>query len=1317
MTETLRRRLPADLQDPLLRNAYALVVNAGIGAALGVGYWVIAARLFPAADVGEGQALINAMRMLAALTSFGFVGALTRFVPETGRATGRFVGAVYLLGGGLGLVATAVFVVATKDEPGFRILWGWVPAGVFALVVIVWSVYTLQEVVLSALRRSTWVPVVNVAVGFVKVTAVAACAFLVAARGDVVSWQVFLAWIVPCALAVLPVNYLLFVRVIPRHVAETAHRTPPSLKRIARFAGGDYFGSVFTLAAIYLIPVVVATQVDHRTYAYYGIAVTVGGLLEIFAFTMATSLTVEGSFDPAALGRNTRRALHRSLTVLIPMIVVVVLAAPLVLAVFGAEFADNGTTLLRLIALATLARAFVELHLGALRALGRGRALLSIQAVRCALALALTWLLLPRHGIEGVGIALVVTQSVMAAAVAPALFRLCRPNGAKTGSVSSIESPPSRHTSDDSETVHTIKPVALPFGGIRRLTTARISDPIVDGPDDDAPLPSGPEEKTGTGGEENAGDNNGETPAEESESEPETLSESEPPESGIDHQEIRTGDLDSGTVDPKAEIGDFDVATGAHETGTGESHSVSGRETAAGDSDSDSGSESGGATASGLIRVVAPGWDVAPAGELVVVPERVTPPKKSGRLAGAALLIRQPREWLGAVITIQALVMYVLAMKARPTGLVGVDLYAMTGLGLVSVMPPVALLAVALLIVSFFDTLTQKRNRPVLLLFQILAVMFALHGAAVLVEPLPRFPVAWTIGGFVDYIARTGETLTALDARFNWPGFSVFSAFMIRAAGVEDAAALLNWWPLISNVAYLIPLVVIVRRLQADRRAKWLALMIFVVSQWVGQDYFSPQGMTYLLYLLFVAILVTWFLRVEPASSFWRRRWTLIPGERAPRKTTVTDRVIILVLIVLIFVATATSHQITPFMMCGVLLGFVVFRRTRLSFMMVVLFGAIVAAYVNYMAVAYWSGHLDAMVGSVGQVGGNLTSQTTGRISSTNPERLVVLYTRLAITGVILGLAGLGLLRRLKKGIGDRVVFVMMVVPVLSLAMLSYGGELGLRVYLFTLPATSILVAYLFYPGLPSKVPPKRRFPVLATLRPVVACALVLGLAGAFLLARFGNEKYEWTSPQERAAIDYIYEQDLETTRILYLVPEGDGGSSISWSLTGVERVRQIRATAGRDPYKVDNVVEQLRDAGPGSFILATRSQEASLEIDANYPADWGPKIRVSLAQHPDLKTLVWNDDAAVYALKEQPTGRIAPQLRGTPFRIGETPWTPYGLVALAIFVLIVLTREVIRIRQRPGTWYWSRRLAWLSLPFLLLAGWVVLERFMLLSV
>ncbi|NAS20099.1 hypothetical protein GT755_00195 [Herbidospora sp. NEAU-GS84] len=49
--------------------------------------------------------------------------------------------------------------------------------------------------------------------------------------------------------------------------------------------------------------------------------------------------------------------------------------------------------------------------------------------------------------------------------------------------------------------------------------------------------------------------------------------------------------------------------------------------------------------------------------------------------------------------------------------------------------------------------------------------------------------------------------------------------------------------------------------------------------------------------------------------------------------------------------------------------------------------------------------------------------------------------------------------------------------------------------------------------------------------------------------------------------------------------------------------------------------------------------------------------------------------------------------------------------------MLLLIIREIIRVRGPVGTWYWSRHLAWLSIPFLLLAGWSSLERFMLLSV
>lgn len=96
----LWNRLPRDLNDPLLRNAYSLIVNAGAAGALGLAYWTVAVRFYSEGDYGRASALIAAMRLLAALTAFGFVGALTRFLPEGGRATGRLVGYTYLVGGG-----------------------------------------------------------------------------------------------------------------------------------------------------------------------------------------------------------------------------------------------------------------------------------------------------------------------------------------------------------------------------------------------------------------------------------------------------------------------------------------------------------------------------------------------------------------------------------------------------------------------------------------------------------------------------------------------------------------------------------------------------------------------------------------------------------------------------------------------------------------------------------------------------------------------------------------------------------------------------------------------------------------------------------------------------------------------------------------------------------------------------------------------------------------------------------------------------------------------------------------------------------------
>lgn len=423
----LRDRLSKDLNDPLYRAAYTLLVNVGAGAVLGFGFWVVAARMFDQAAVGQSLALITAMRMLSGMTSFGFVGSLTRFIPEMGRSTNRFVFGIYGVGGGMALLATAGFLL-TLDLWGdnYGILAGPLPAIVFSVMVIIWVLWTLQDVVLAALRKSEWVPVENIILSVVKIILMVLAATLFASTlstGDEHSWAIYLSWIAPGLVSVPLINFLIARRLVPQHVIETKDRTRPSRAGVLRFLAGDYFGAFVRLSMGNLVPFIVAVHVTKSTNASYGMAVTIATMLESLAYTMATSLTIEGAYDASTLALNARRAMRRTVMTLVPLVTATVLIAPFALALLGPGY-QEATTVLRLIAIAAIPRAFIELYLGVLRAKGRAKSLAAIQTVQFVITMVGVLTLLPVMGINGVGFTLLGCQLTVAAAITPGLVRV-----------------------------------------------------------------------------------------------------------------------------------------------------------------------------------------------------------------------------------------------------------------------------------------------------------------------------------------------------------------------------------------------------------------------------------------------------------------------------------------------------------------------------------------------------------------------------------------------------------------------------------------------------------------------------------------------------------------------------------------------------------------------------------------------------------------------------------------------------------------------------------------------------------------------------
>ncbi|MEU3663648.1 lipopolysaccharide biosynthesis protein [Streptomyces sp. NPDC032940] len=402
--------------DSLFKNAYFLMLSTGVSAVLGLGFWLVAARYYSEEAVGQGSAAIAAMRLLASITATTMIGAVVRFVPRAGRATGPLVWRAYVASSVVVVVAAVVFLL-TLD------LWGasYAPLGtpeagaLFVAACVAWALLTLQDGVLTGLRKAEWVPAGNAVFSLGKLILLAVFASALPVLG------IFVSWAVAIAFSTLPLGWLIFRKLIPRQAAADHDVEPPKLREMGRFLAGDSLGALFSLAMINLLPVMVAVRFSAAENGYFYVAYTVGGTMEFMAINMASSLTAHASHDPRRLADGVRGALRRMTLLLVPVVLVLVVCAPQILAPFDADYAEHGSTVLRLLAVGALPRIVVELYIGVLRVQGRTGVLAAVQGAMCTLVLASAAALFGPAGISGAGWAVLLSMTLVALGCVPGL--------------------------------------------------------------------------------------------------------------------------------------------------------------------------------------------------------------------------------------------------------------------------------------------------------------------------------------------------------------------------------------------------------------------------------------------------------------------------------------------------------------------------------------------------------------------------------------------------------------------------------------------------------------------------------------------------------------------------------------------------------------------------------------------------------------------------------------------------------------------------------------------------------------------------------
>jgi hypothetical protein len=474
------------------------------------------------------------------------------------------------------------------------------------------------------------------------------------------------------------------------------------------------------------------------------------------------------------------------------------------------------------------------------------------------------------------------------------------------------------------------------------------------------------------------------------------------------------------------------------------------------------------------------------------------------------------------------------------------DLSAMGGLGLAGVLSLPGWLAIAFAVAACSTEISRQRVRHAHLASLTAVLIICTVGLPSVVEPTARLPVAWLHYGFVESIINSGQRPQGIDSRFGWPGFFAEWAAISSAAGGYPLDEVLHWFPPVVVTIWAVGVFAIARVLLSGARAPWIAMWLFLGTNWIDQDYFSPQATGMVLMLgVFAAVLGPLATRLQRDHISGVRR-AVAPVARPdlpPRKVLILFGLLTICTSALVF-----EHPLSPFALLFALLVLAVAGRFW-GKQLIILFVVIEITWVVLGAQELWYGQLKMATGDLGQLGSTINAGLVDRIVG-DTGQLVVKVARIGVAAGLWILAILGAWLRWRRS-RELVVIGLAASPTFLAGLQGYDGEILIRVMLFALPFLAVLGFEALRAGVQSiegSWPSRRRF---------IRGLLTLGMLVLFLslvVLRGGNDAYVSVRPQDLAL----------TRQVLASAPPNATVLGMTWSgPLGVTRITDVTHTYG----------------------------------------------------------------------------------------------------------------------------------------------------------
>jgi hypothetical protein len=422
--------------------------------------------------------------------------------------------------------------------------------------------------------------------------------------------------------------------------------------------------------------------------------------------------------------------------------------------------------------------------------------------------------------------------------------------------------------------------------------------------------------------------------------------------------------------------------------------------------------------------------------------------------------------------------------------------------GLVACLSPIFILGLVVFVVAGLIGMRDSRLGPPLMLaygFLFAAVVWV---TPLLMEGTPHFRSAYQNYGYVDPILRGYGLIPGAIIYHNWPVFPLLMAAVVDITHVPPLT-LIGWWPIAMVLAYagvVVCFVAILGRRVETKTSLVLGLAFaawsYFVFDWTEQEYFSPQALGYLEFLVLLCVLA----------------WASIE-----RQGVLTVR--ITAAVVGLFTLIVATHVLTALMTLGILFMLIVTRHiARLT--LLITCGLIFIVWQVTIGAPFFVYYSDQLMTSVLGIS-NFWSSVGSRVRG-DAAHLLITEIRVVASALPYALAGLVVLASVlavpewrstlrAKRLPDvpravsfpvaATIGTVMIAPASA-----YGGEMLIRVLFFSLPSLCALIAY----GVRQK-----------WFRGLMLAVLVV-MAPVHLLTEYGNEQLDYVSPGEIAGMEYL---------------------------------------------------------------------------------------------------------------------------------------------------------------------------------------------------